>query len=221
MVANVSSVPQLNEFESAPNGIFNLATRGVGTEIRRLSIRGNSFLSGVYVKSMSVGATLKINYYDYTTDDGTERNPLNSHTLITSTSTEADKVLVTRFHDKPVCEYVVTGGTVEFSVYITVIADPLVDINFNAPENSKITHVSCPVADTEVSHTLSANVQKIFIFPLTKANIKFSFVATESGSKYVLIPKNNSFTIDDIKFPGSTLYLQCDIINTVIVFELF
>lgn len=133
MALNVSTVPQLKEYESSPGGLLKLESRPAGTYMRQLQIRGNSFLSSVYVKSLDPGATVKVNYYDFTTDEDLERNDLNSHDLVSVISTESDKILVTRFHDKPILEVVVSGGNAEFSVYLTVISDPLVEISGTIP----------------------------------------------------------------------------------------
>ena len=78
------------------------------------------------MKSISAGATLKINYYDTTTgsEDLLERYDLPSHALITYADVgKTFRTLVSRIHNKPIVEAIVTGGAIEFGVYVTVVSD--------------------------------------------------------------------------------------------------
>lgn len=109
--------------------VFKLETLGPGTHIKTLEIRGNAILSSLYVKSIDVGATIKVNYFQTTSGtvpDG-ERFDLNSHALISTTGT--DQIAVTRIHNKPVVEVIITGGTVEFGLYLTVNDELATDID--------------------------------------------------------------------------------------------
>jgi hypothetical protein len=121
----------LNTFESLPP--LPLESRGPGTYGEVNQIIGNSILSSVFVKSISAGATLKVNYYDTsagTTDDG-ERFDLVGHDLIDDTITTpyTNRITVTRIHNKPILEAIVTGGTVEFGVYFTVVSSFATDMD--------------------------------------------------------------------------------------------
>jgi hypothetical protein len=85
-------------------------------------------LSSVFVESMDVGATLKVNFFDATTGaDVGERYNLKSHDLISAVGSYRN--LVTRHHNRVGCEAIVTGGNVKFSVYITALPSPdLIDL---------------------------------------------------------------------------------------------
>jgi hypothetical protein len=118
------TVLNLDQFETRQ--LLELESRGPGTYEVQMMIRGNSLLSSVFVKSISAGATLKVNYFD--TSSGTvqdsERYDLQSHILLTDADAgTTNRIIVPRIHNKPIAEVIVTGGTVEFGVYITVVAD--------------------------------------------------------------------------------------------------
>jgi len=118
------TVINLDQFETSE--LLELASRSDGTYKAQMMIRGNSILSSVFVKSVSPGATLKVNYFDTTsgTEQLSERFDLNSHALITDADVgETFRIVVSRIHNKPIIEAVVTGGTVEFGVYVTVVSD--------------------------------------------------------------------------------------------------
>lgn len=102
---------------------------GPGTYTKTLEIRGNAILSSIFVKSIDPGATIKVNYFQTTsgTIDDPERFDLNSHPLISATGT--NQIAVTRIHNKPVIEVVITGGNVEFGVYLTVNDELATDID--------------------------------------------------------------------------------------------
>ena len=84
-----------------------------------------------------------------------------------------------------------------------------------------ITNLSVPLAATEVSHTLATNLKQVLIRSrLRKAELQIAFTATESGSKYVTIPKNGVFVADDLNLTGKTLYLQSSLAaNTIEILE--
>ncbi len=111
--------------EFAHDAALPLVTRGIGTYSQKLKIFGNSLLSTVFVKSMSPGSSLQVNYWDsgVAPQEG-ERFDLNAHTLIAAGDEPiSNRIIVTRFHDKPVVEAIVSGGSVEFGVFISVVAD--------------------------------------------------------------------------------------------------
>jgi len=130
MVDIVNSTLSLGENKTG--NPFPLESRGPGTYRTKLAIRGNSLLSSVFVKSISAGATLKVNYWDTTT--GTEQSPerydLTSHDLITDTDAGTTfRITVPRIHFKPQIEAIVTGGTVEFGIHVTVVQTFVSDID--------------------------------------------------------------------------------------------
>lgn len=113
--------------------VVGLDTRGPGTTRITLEVRGNALLSSLFIKSADVGATVKVNYYQTTTgtfEEDSERFDLTSHPLKGDTDApETSQVVVTRIHNKPVLEYIVTGGNVEFGVYATVTDELASDID--------------------------------------------------------------------------------------------
>jgi hypothetical protein len=111
----------LSEFQT--QNILQLENRPPDTYIVRMRVQGNSLYSSVYVRALSPGASVKINYYEATTGAETgERRDIPSHTLITVASQSPNTTLITPFHNMPVMEAVVTGGSVEFGVLVTVVA---------------------------------------------------------------------------------------------------
>lgn len=120
-----NKVIRLDEFES--QDILPLTVLTPETYQTPLLIQGNSLLSSVYVKSMDAGATLLVNYWDYSAGDReNERYDLSSHILITPSLLDplkgyTNRLTVTRAHNKPVMEAIVSGGNVQFGVFITVV----------------------------------------------------------------------------------------------------
>lgn len=115
-------VLNLNLFETM--AAFLLENRGSGTYVKRMEIQGNSILSSVFIKSMAPGSTIEVKYWDTTIgQDAGERFDLDSHRVITDSDTFplTNRIEVTRIHNKPRLEVIVTG-TVEFGVYITVVS---------------------------------------------------------------------------------------------------
>lgn len=123
------TVVNLDQYDTRE--LFSLEARGVGVYNAKMMIRGNALLSSVFVRAISPGATVKVNYYDTTTgtDSLSERFDLTSHPLITdSQAGQTLRQVVTRIHNKPQIEVIVTGGIVEFGVYLSVISDFPVDL---------------------------------------------------------------------------------------------
>jgi len=112
---------QVKEFETQT--LFPLREVGPGTYHIPLQIEGNSILSSLLVTAVSPDASILVNYFQTTTgDDGTERSPLVSHIAKTSGSSQADTIIVARVHLKPVCEVIITGGTVTFGLMVTMVS---------------------------------------------------------------------------------------------------
>ena len=73
----------------------------------------------------------------------------------------------------------------------------------------KIYNVPAAVTGTEYSKALSAGTRKImFKTKSTGAKIKFSFVAGESGTKFISVGKNTSHEVNDLNLSSATLYFQ-------------
>lgn len=108
----------------ATGPLLPLETRGPGVYRAKLAVRTNALLSSVYIRSADPGATVQVNYWDTTTgnENSPERYDLESHPLLTDAfAGSTSRVTVSRFHNKPQVEVIVTGGSVEFGVYISLI----------------------------------------------------------------------------------------------------
>jgi hypothetical protein len=117
----------LGEFETKT--LLELETRGPGTYNVKMMVRCNSLLSSVFIKT-NAGATVQANYFDTTSGDEAtpERYDLQSHDPL-STPGVTNRILVTKIHNKPQLELIVTGGTVEFGVYVTAVSTSASDID--------------------------------------------------------------------------------------------
>lgn len=128
MVQAVDTTVFLGEFET--KSLLDLEVRPAGTYYVKMMVRCNSLLSSVYIKSGT--GTVKANYFDTTTGDelSPERFDLTSHDLLTAPADngETHRILVTKIHNKPILELIVTG-TVEFGVYVTAVSTSASDID--------------------------------------------------------------------------------------------
>lgn len=114
------SVIRLTQFET--RDIFPIESRAPGTYEQPLLIEGNSLLSSVFVRSVDVGASVTVKYFDTTTGlVGEERFDLNEHPAV-STAGDTSRTIITSIHNKPIMEATVSGGNVEFGVYVTVVS---------------------------------------------------------------------------------------------------
>jgi hypothetical protein len=141
---------RIGEFDSEL--IFPMAVRGVGTHTEQMLIEGNSYLCSVFVRSIDVGATLQVNHWEFTTAVGAEageRYDLLAHPLIVS-APFLDRKSVTKIHNKPQIECIVTGGNVEFQVFITVVSSFTSDLDnaliFNEQIADLLRNKGMPVA---------------------------------------------------------------------------
>lgn len=118
----VGEIIRLGLYDTKP--VIPLMTLGAGTHTQRLLCQGNSLLSTLVVESLDVGASITVRYWDYGAGDAIgERYDLAAHTTITAPAIiPPDRLLVTRVHDKPTIEVEITGGSVRFGVYLTVVA---------------------------------------------------------------------------------------------------
>lgn len=91
-----------------------------------------------------------------------------------------------------------------------------------AASSTKITNISLPTANTEVSHSLSANLKQLIIRLRGLADLKVAFVATESATKYLTIPRGATLSLVELNFSGATIYLQSPAASqTAEILELF
>lgn len=102
------------------NCALGLEARGPGSYIANYAARGDGLYSTLFVKSVSPGATLQIDYTETTLGPGDgELIPLASHVLVDDTTVLPfnDHVCIPKFHNNPKVTATVTGGTVEFGIY--------------------------------------------------------------------------------------------------------
>lgn len=131
MAEVLPDVIQLKDGETL--SLFTLESRPAVAQQKRMSILGESILSSVFLKSSSPGMSLDVKYFDTTTgtnpEDG-ERFDLNGHITLTDADVgETNRILVSRIHNKPICEVTVTGaGTMEFGVYVSVRSEVAADL---------------------------------------------------------------------------------------------
>ena len=80
-----------------------------------------------------------------------------------------------------------------------------------AATTNRITNfVSSATPDTEESHTLLADLKSIEIKIRGEATMKFSFVVGDTATKYITIPKNNTWSKDDLNLASEVLYFRVD-----------
>lgn len=87
-------------------------------------------------------------------------------------------------------------------------------VTVSAAQNTKITNLSMPTANTEYSHALTTNLKQIIIRARGIAELKLAFTATESGTKYLTIEKRASLSLSDLDLSSTTVYLQSSVANT-------
>lgn len=99
---------------------------------------GNSLLSTIFVKELSLGAAVKVNYYDFGPGDGNfagERIELGGHTLISSGVPKSDRKIIPRLANKPRVEIIVISGDVTIGVHIAIVSDFPSDPNLLSGQN--------------------------------------------------------------------------------------
>lgn len=184
---------RFGQYES--KAIVPLGTRSVGVFDQKLAIAGNSLLSSVFVESLDPGASVVVEYYDFSTGyDAGEEYPLGSHDPV-STAITTNRLLISNLHDKPVVRCTVIGGNVRFGVYATVVVTSATDID-NALQRE---------GDT-VSLSLDKGMP-VMVFDET--NNVWRFARGEDGIQDVRVVGNIS-----IGEPGSPLFVDASTITT-------
>lgn len=120
----------INRYQTHP--LIPLDTYPVGTTRLKMEVRGNAILSSIFIKSAGAGS-VKVNYFQSTTgtfpEDG-ERHELDGHPIKSAADDgKTSQIIVTRVHNKPTVEFIVTGAPVEFGVYVTVTDELASDID--------------------------------------------------------------------------------------------
>lgn len=122
------------------NELLKLQTLPPGTHHVKIDVMGNALLSTLYVKSLAGGASVEVQYYDFTTDgDNGEETQLPSHPVQSGTGTH--RQVVGGIHNKPVARIIVAGGDVECSLYGTVVSYTSADLGqglYNDGDNADL-----------------------------------------------------------------------------------
>jgi len=127
-MTSIGKLINLDTFQTQT--LIPLENRPADTYERKMLIEGNSILSSLFIESMDPGASIKVNYWDTSAgSDATERYELNGHNLVSTGAPITDRVLVTKIHNKPNVEVIVSGGSVKFGIYVTVVTDFASDID--------------------------------------------------------------------------------------------
>ena len=87
--------------------------------------------------------------------------------------------------------------------------------------NKKITDLSLPTPNTEVSHLLQDGIKGLMIRSRTLSKLKMAFISGESGTNYVTINEGAVFHTNVIEFTGASVYLQSDSTTVVEILELY
>lgn len=74
-------------------------------------------------------------------------------------------------------------------------------------------------ADVEVSQALGATTKQLLIRCRTRATLKYTFTATESGSKFITISPGAVRSITDLGLTSGTIYFQADKASVVVEIE--
>jgi hypothetical protein len=128
-------LPKINLSEFQSLDVFPQKTRPPDTYILPLQVEGNAVLSTLRVVAMDPGSQIAVRYFELTTGElGLERSNKASHRVVTPGLLLPvigldDQITVTPIHNKPVCEIVITGGNVEFSLYATVVNSFATDLD--------------------------------------------------------------------------------------------
>jgi hypothetical protein len=98
----------------------------------------------------------------------------------------------------------------------------LSEVTLTGATEQRITNVDAPVANTEYSLALSANLKSITIRSRLVSRVQFAFVSGESNVTYMTIPAGASFSQSNLTLSAATLYFQTNIdSNTLEVLEFF
>jgi len=88
---------------------------------------GNSLISTVFVQYLALGASVKVNYFDFGPGSGSgpgERIDLADHPIVSAgDDPKSDRRLISHVSNKPMLEVIVIGGSAEIGVHIKVVDD--------------------------------------------------------------------------------------------------
>jgi len=79
--------------------------------------------------------------------------------------------------------------------------------------------VSDAIPGTEFSQVLTSGTKQLLIRCREPFDIQFTFVTGESGTKYITIPKNATYKVQDVDLQGSTLFMQIAAVSKTVEIE--
>lgn len=191
----------INRYQTHP--IIPLDVYPVGTTRLRMEVRGNAILSSIFIKSAGAGS-VKVNYFQSTTGtfpEDAERHDLTGHPLKSAADDgKTSQIVVTRVHNKPTLEFIVTGAPVEFGVYVTVTDELASDIDSALVLNEQVADLTVNKGIPIVCYDPDQN--------------KFFFIQCEGGSIPVFLQNPGTrklFQFNGVTTPG----VVQDVINEV------
>jgi type III secretion system FlhB-like substrate exporter len=153
------NILRLGQFES--KAIIALETRSPGIYIQKMAVAGNSILSTVFVESLGPGGSVLVEYFDYGVgSDVGEAVVLNAH-LPVSIPVMSDRILVTNFHDKPYIKATVTGASVRFGVYASVVLSTASDIDSALKKDGEVVEI---LSDKGIPHMVYDTIAGVWRF---------------------------------------------------------
>lgn len=174
MALDLDNTIQLKLYET--RDILRMQSIAPGTYTVPFHSEGNSLLSTLFIKSMDPGSTIKVNYWDNGAGNGDlpgERVDLESHPLINAVDAPlSDRITVTALHNKPRFEIIVSGGNVEASLYITVVATFAANINASLKFQEQMADLSKDKGLIVAGY--DANQNKIIFLPIENGAVKVS-----------------------------------------------
>jgi hypothetical protein len=129
---------RLNLYDSL--AILPVQVLAPGTKIVGTAPYSNSLLSTLWVKSLDVGASVLVRYFDIGPGGGEypgERIYLSEHIEI-STADRSDRIIVPRLHNKAFAEIIVSGGNVQMGIYVTAVSTFPLDPPFKNGQNANL-----------------------------------------------------------------------------------
>lgn len=99
---------------------------------------------------------------------------------------------------------------------------PVLNVDIANATDCEITNLSIVNANTEYSHALTNGLKQLRIRCRGIADLQYSFVSGESGTKYFTIFKGTCDSIIDLDFDSKVLYIQSNKASVIVeIMELF
>lgn len=190
---------------------FGVKPRGPGTYTRALTItNGCALRSSLFISAIDPGATITAIYTDTTTGNNYgESITLGTHGPFDDTLAlpYTDQKIITGYHNKPIVDIVVTGGSVTFGLYLTVceagftfedgvllVKSPDTQTNVvQAPPTIKWIQIVAP--NVEQSYVLPAGTKRFQLINRSNKTINFAYEAGKSAAQ-VPITDNEYWPLD-------------------------